>query len=146
MRVSKIRRNSPLSESGITEVPRERQRRRGEEERAAERWKRETDKQKAGNTQREMRDGREFKAHFSQSWTGVMSLLLRIRGIYFITGCVHTHTEMCHLETLLAPKVGTGDAQQPWGGTTGPIQMKNRVISLFPHLVVSTMWKWLYWS
>lgn len=48
MRLSEIRRNGPLSESGITEVPRERQRRR-----ERKRDERETDKQKEGITDRE---------------------------------------------------------------------------------------------
>lgn len=68
-----------------------------------------------------------------------ITILLRIGVIFYITQCMHTHTDMCHMEALLARKVGTQDAHQPSGGTTGPIQMKNRTISVFPHLAVSTM-------
>lgn len=61
---------------------------------------------------------------------------------------------MCRVVTFLPPAFfsheGTWNGQQPWGvgvgGAVGPIQLKNRVISLFPHLGIGTVWKWIYWS
>lgn len=63
--------------------------------------------------QREREMEENLKRIFSElDWCHVTTLL-RIRVIFYITGCVHTHTDMCHMETSLAPQVGAGDAQQP---------------------------------
>lgn len=54
---------------------------------------------------------------------------------------------VCICDLRLLPTNGeTADAKRPWEGTGGPIQLKNGVISQFPHFRVSTMWAEIYRS
>lgn len=110
-----------------------------------ERDERETDKQKEGFTER----GREMENNPKLiSLCCTATLLLRISVIFYIAAYVHTNTDRCHMETLMPtpPSRNWGRPPNLRGLTVGPIQLKNGVISLFPHLGISAIWKWMYWS